>query len=80
MKVRKGFVSNSSSSSFVLLKGGLSEDTIHEFRVWVADHNREASEGYLEETKSTFLGQLDYHVDMPAALREKINTNVEQGD
>lgn len=77
MKVRQGFVSNSSSSSFVLLKGGLSAETIDEFRDWVEEHNKLACEGYLEETKSVFTGEKDQHQVIPKELWVKICSNVE---
>lgn len=79
-KIRQGFVSNSSSSSFVLLKGGLDNETINEFRDWVEVHNSKACEGYLEETKSTFTGEKDQHVDIPPELCEKIRANIEYPD
>lgn len=76
-KIRQGFVSNSSSSSFVLLKEGLSAATINKFREWMEEHNQEACEGYLEETKSTFVGEKDMHVDIPPELWTAIGANAE---
>jgi hypothetical protein len=64
MKLRTGFVSNSSSSSFVLLKSHLTEEQVNRFSEWAdCEHNGIAREGYVYESKSAFHGELDYHID-----------------
>ncbi len=59
MKIRSGFVSNSSSSSFVLSKKELSKDQLLKIEEWVGDHNDHSSDGQLYETKNFIFGQLD---------------------
>ena len=63
MKIRKGFVSNSSSSSFVIGKNFMSEESIAAFRDVI---KRSESEGYDDETfisegKYYFHGEVSQH-------------------
>lgn len=67
-KIRAGFVSNSSSSSFVLLKSKLTEQQIEDVRAWVELHNKCASDGYINETESAFFGEKDYHIEQISTI------------
>jgi hypothetical protein len=80
MKIRNGFVSNSSSSSFVLLKSTVSDGFIRKFSEWVDVHNNVANEGYIDESKSAFFGTKSYHDEVPEEIVEEFNTNVEWGN
>lgn len=76
-KIRMGFVSNSSSSSFVLVKNMLTEDEIAKFKAFVRLHNDSASEGYIEESKSAFFGAIDNHIENP--LPDSVINAIEYG-
>ena len=54
MKIRAGFVSNSSSISFIICKENLTKPQIKAFKVWVKS-------GYYSESRNHFIGQIDYH-------------------
>lgn len=69
MKLRLGFVSNSSSSSFVLLKSNMTDQEIDLFRSWVEKEHNKSSEGYIYETRSTFSGDKNYHIDLPDSIK-----------
>jgi len=56
MKVRNGFVSNSSSSSFVIAKAYMTEDQITEFKEFIRENNDDDSEFYIRESKYYFSG------------------------
>ena len=61
MKLRLGFVSNSSSASFVVCKDDIKNIT--EFEEMVKEHNRTCNEGYLHIGKKYIFGKLDMNVD-----------------
>jgi hypothetical protein len=60
MKIRSGFVSNSSSSSFCLYKNADVLKHIKEIRTIVEDHNGTSGE-FIDEIDNYFLGQNDQH-------------------
>jgi len=60
MKIRHGFVSNSSSSSFCLAKCQLTKEQLNKVRD-VLREVREFGESYLTEGRNFFLGRADYH-------------------
>lgn len=57
MKIRNGFVSNSSSSSFVVDKDKIPDEEF--FRTMVEQHNNSWDEGYIYEGKCHWLGRID---------------------
>ena len=57
MKVRAGFVSNSSSSSFVIKKKCMDKDDIKEFYEWMEKADYYETIG---ETDNFFFGIIDY--------------------
>jgi hypothetical protein len=60
MKIRIGFVSNSSSSSFCIYKKIMSEKQIEEFKNLLEIENRQnGDETYIEEDGNYFIGNLD---------------------
>ena len=73
MKIRHGFVSNSSSSSFVLDKDGMSEAQLKEFRMVVTKAESEDGSGdtYIFESERHFHGNLSMHNEgIPEFLRK----------
>ncbi len=63
MKVRIGFVSNSSTSSFVLGKAYMKAEQIIQFREWIAANENEWHEGYIGETEYYFQGDFSQHYE-----------------
>jgi len=64
MKLRNGFVSNSSSCSFCIYKGFMSEKQLDEFRKLLETENhRDGGETYIEEDGDYFVGKLDTNSD-----------------
>jgi hypothetical protein len=62
MKIRFGFVSNSSSSSFCIYKKIMSEKQIVEFKnLLEIENHRNGDETYIEEDGNYFIGNLDQH-------------------
>jgi hypothetical protein len=57
MKIRSSFVSNSSSSSFVLCKHFMTEEQIVKLREW--NDIKEWLEGGLVESDHSFYGEID---------------------
>ena len=60
MKIRSYFVSNSSSSSFVVGKAHMTNDQIEKFQKWL-QHEYDTFDGWISETKHYFLGTIDIH-------------------
>ena len=57
MKIRLGFVSNSSSSSFVVDKDKISDEEF--FRTMVKQHNNSGDEGHIVEGRYHWFGRID---------------------
>ncbi len=72
MKIRSGFVSNSSSSSFVLDKDSMVECQLKEFRKLINESNNESGgDTYIHESERHFHGNLSMHnEEIPAFLRK----------
>jgi len=72
LKIRLGFVSNSSSSSFVLSKKELTPNQKKGFSSWVDIHNETFSnmrdDHCIYESTNYFFGQVDYH----SGLKEQL--------
>ena len=64
MKVRTGFVSNSSSSSFCVYKKLMNDELIQQFREIVDAHNNNYNNcnGCIYETDSYFIGEADINI------------------
>lgn len=80
MKIRIGFVSNSSSSSFVMLLDGLSDKALKILEERVNKHNRESEEGCLNMGKRFLFGSLDYHTEFNYQDLNIPKENIEWGD
>ncbi len=63
MKIRLGFVSNSSSASFVIGKNFMTKKQIEKFSSWVClfNENDYFSESYIHEDKHYFFGEIIVH-------------------
>jgi hypothetical protein len=65
MKIRNGFVSNSSTSSFVIGKNYMTEEQIEDFRkklnFWTSLKDESMYETYIGETPLYFQGELSMH-------------------
>jgi hypothetical protein len=59
MKIRNGFVSNSSSSSFCIAKCYMTNEQITKFRKMLSDNSSEFYETYIVETNLYFQGKID---------------------
>jgi len=72
MKIRVGFVSNSSSSSFVLDKDGMTIEQLHDFRKLISEaENESGGDTYIYESDRHFHGNLSMHNEkIPAFLRK----------
>jgi len=71
MKVRNGFVSNSSSSSFVLDKADMTKEQIDKFRKLVDEAERESDDTCIFESDRHFHGTVSMHdTTITAFLRE----------
>ena len=78
MKIRNGFVSNSSSSSFCIYKKLMTEDQIVTFRQLLESKpDDDWSETYIGETEKYFIGKLDMHDNR---VYEFIRKNFKCGD
>jgi len=61
MKVRTGFVSNSSSSSFVLDKCGMTDEQVSGLNKWLKKVSNEEDDNCITETTKHFFGRISYH-------------------
>ena len=59
MKIRNGFVSNSSSSSFVVGKEYMTDKQIKKFAKWIKSYNENTCEGWIFDTEFYFHGTVD---------------------
>jgi len=69
MKMRLGFVSNSSSSSFILPKKGLTPEQNKVISSWIHRYNMRAFDDHcVYETSSYFFGSVSYHCNLEDLL------------
>ncbi len=69
MKVRMGFVSNSSSSSFVLCKAHMTKEQIKAMSKWVDKYDEgEWGDGSPQESVGHFFGAVSYHAELEKFL------------
>jgi len=71
MRLRIGFISNSSSSSFILSKKELTPEQIKGFTSWANIHNNVycAQENhYIVETTNYYFGTVSYHSSLEDQL------------
>ena len=61
MKLRFGHVSNSSTSSFVMYKPGLTEEQLEGMREVIEKHNAQTDDAYVDEIKYFFIGDVSNH-------------------
>lgn len=59
--IRLGFISNSSSSSFVICKRDVPDACVSKLDDLILTHNENSSEGYIEELSNHYAGRIDYH-------------------
>lgn len=74
MKVRNGFVSNSSSSSFCLGKNYMTLEQIRLFSEWLKNREEDSN---IYEQKYYFLGELDHYDEELLDYLEKIGVDKE---
>lgn len=71
MKIRNGFVSNSSSSSFCIAKCYMTQEQVEEFRRILHEKPGEEDgawyETYIEETELYFMGEKSMHASGPTS-------------
>jgi len=77
MKIRYGFVSNSSSSSFCIYKNLMTSDQIVEFRQVIKDAYNSDDETNIFESGNYFVGRLSMHDRMVPAFLKR---NFKSGD
>ena len=90
MKYRMGFVSNSSSSSFVIDKKGLTKSQIDAISYWIGqaysnptyENPKYSDDNELTESDKHFYGRVSYHVNFFNFLNEiKVpKENIDSGD
>jgi len=68
MKTRSGFVSNSSSSSFVICKKDLTDEQANKIRALLDVASVEYEGTYYYESNDHFFGKISYHSDVGEAL------------
>jgi hypothetical protein len=77
MKIRVGFVSNSSSSSFCIYKKLMTNDQIDEFKRLIKDAYCSDDETNIYESGSYFVGRLSMH---DCVIHNFIEQNFKSGD
>jgi len=70
MKVRLGFVSNSSSSSFVIAKDKMTPTQIEKFGDWLAEYQKDCYEGWIFDEKHYFHGEISMHANVSKIIKE----------
>ncbi len=83
MKLRTGFVSNSSSSSFILPKADLTLEQLRAFSSWVNVHNNSSyslqEDHCIHETTKYYFGRVSLHCGLKDQL-EGLNIKEDQYD
>jgi hypothetical protein len=73
MKIRISFVSNSSSSSFVLDKQGMTIDQINVIKKWIESSISCGDDTIINESNKHFYGQISHHIN--PSLEETMEIN-----
>ena len=73
MKVRSGFISNSSSCSFVLDKGDMTKEQIIDFRFVYYKAESSSDDTHIYESARHFHGSVSMHDELIPAFLKKHN-------
>lgn len=80
MKIRQGFVSNSSSSSFCIAKCYMAPEQVKKFSNWLAEvrcSNEPLYETYIHQTSLYFVGEKSVHENRITEFLKSIGVDVQ---
>lgn len=73
MKIRVGFVSNSSSSSFVIAKCYMNKEQIEKFKEFLKENSENfGEETWIRETELYFQGELSNHDELVMVFLDEL--------